>query len=193
MWIYVFQYVYVSVCVCLFRCICAGACVGVLLLCDVEGGGVCGGQLGRPHRRRITFPCVPGFTHTHPLHTHTYTHAYTHTNNSHTHVISLQICQVLQPPRAHHCRQCGKCVRKMDHHCPWINNCVGHENEVCVCVWCGGRCEGCPWIDNCVCAWLSLSLSLSARLPILRDVSIHHLLYHVPLVPRQGHHRPIHW
>ncbi|XP_065186626.1 palmitoyltransferase ZDHHC6-like [Sycon ciliatum] len=38
-------------------------------------------------------------------------------------------CQGFKPPRAHHCRSCGRCVMKMDHHCPWINSCVGHENH----------------------------------------------------------------
>ena len=28
-------------------------------------------------------------------------------------------CNRRRPPLAHHCRRCGQCVRKMDHHCPW--------------------------------------------------------------------------
>jgi len=38
-------------------------------------------------------------------------------------------CSSLKPDRAHHCRSCGTCVLKMDHHCPWVNNCVGFRNQ----------------------------------------------------------------
>ncbi|KAJ1929516.1 palmitoyltransferase for Vac8p [Tieghemiomyces parasiticus] len=38
-------------------------------------------------------------------------------------------CDGPKPDRAHHCSVCGACVLKMDHHCPWINNCVGHGNH----------------------------------------------------------------
>ncbi|XP_056639609.1 palmitoyltransferase ZDHHC6 [Diorhabda sublineata] len=38
-------------------------------------------------------------------------------------------CQGYKAPRSHHCRKCGRCVLKMDHHCPWINNCVGWGNH----------------------------------------------------------------
>lgn len=38
-------------------------------------------------------------------------------------------CLGTKPPRAHHCSICEKCVLKMDHHCPWIHNCVGHHNH----------------------------------------------------------------
>ncbi|CAL8068097.1 unnamed protein product [Calicophoron daubneyi] len=38
-------------------------------------------------------------------------------------------CGMYRPPRAHHCRICHRCVRRMDHHCPWINNCVGEYNQ----------------------------------------------------------------
>ncbi|RPB27075.1 zf-DHHC-domain-containing protein [Terfezia boudieri ATCC MYA-4762] len=37
-------------------------------------------------------------------------------------------CEAWKPPRCHHCRKCGRCVLRMDHHCPWTNNCVGYQN-----------------------------------------------------------------
>lgn len=37
-------------------------------------------------------------------------------------------CRQHKPDRTHHCSICDSCVLKMDHHCPWLNNCVGFYN-----------------------------------------------------------------
>lgn len=34
-------------------------------------------------------------------------------------LIPCQFCNVLKPPRAHHCRDCEMCYWNRDHHCIW--------------------------------------------------------------------------
>jgi palmitoyltransferase ZDHHC13/17 len=44
----------------------------------------------------------------------------------------LDICpewEIILTPRWRHCNICNKCVERFDHHCPYINNCVGYNNH----------------------------------------------------------------
>lgn len=38
-------------------------------------------------------------------------------------------CSNFRPPRSHHCKRCKQCVERMDHHCIWMNNCIGLGNH----------------------------------------------------------------
>jgi hypothetical protein len=37
-------------------------------------------------------------------------------------------CKIIRPERSHHCKECRKCILRMDHHCGILNTCVGYYN-----------------------------------------------------------------
>lgn len=38
------------------------------------------------------------------------------------------VCELHQPPRSVHCIKCNYCIAEFDHHCDWLNHCIGQRN-----------------------------------------------------------------
>ena len=51
------------------------------------------------------------------------------------------VCMAEKPFRSHHCRHCRRCVHMYDHHCSWLNNCIGAGSvHMYVCLYCRCSC-----------------------------------------------------
>lgn len=62
------------------------------------------------------------------LHIVQYTQYNPQESDSRKYLQFCDVCKGFKAPRSHHCRKCGRCVMKMDHHCPYLN-CVSQNFE----------------------------------------------------------------
>lgn len=66
------------------------------------------------------------------------------------------------PKSDRYCRRCCQIVRMKHHHCPWINNCVGGNNE--------------QYFIRFL--WFSLAVTIQSTAILIFNTYFHHHMYH---------------
>ncbi|XP_021697678.1 palmitoyltransferase ZDHHC15 isoform X1 [Aedes aegypti] len=72
-------------------------------------------------------------------------------------------CRLIKPDRAHHCSVCGVCVLKLDHHCPWVNNCINFTNYKYFILFLGYALLYCLYIAFTTVMYMEMIWSVSGR------------------------------
>ncbi|CAI4058209.1 hypothetical protein SKDZ_04G3450 [Saccharomyces kudriavzevii ZP591] len=44
--------------------------------------------------------------------------------------VQCSTCRITKPARSRHCSICNRCILVADHHCIWVNNCIGKGNYI---------------------------------------------------------------
>ncbi|XP_058126004.1 palmitoyltransferase ZDHHC15 [Anopheles ziemanni] len=72
-------------------------------------------------------------------------------------------CRLVKPDRAHHCSVCGVCVLKLDHHCPWVNNCINFTNYKYFILFLGYALLYCLYVALTTVAYMELIWTVSLK------------------------------
>lgn len=78
--------------------------------------------------------------------------------------VSKATCDLCQSPvnlNSKHCGYCDRCVEGFDHHCKWVNNCIGKANYRSFCLLIGSLLAAETTLCVC-CAWLTSQLVQSS-------------------------------
>eukprot|EP00929_Paragymnodinium_shiwhaense_P012829 TRINITY_DN120720_c0_g1_i1.p1 TRINITY_DN120720_c0_g1~~TRINITY_DN120720_c0_g1_i1.p1 ORF type:complete len:419 (+),score=53.61 TRINITY_DN120720_c0_g1_i1:201-1457(+) len=78
-------------------------------------------------------------------------------------------CGKFKPDRCHHCRVCKTCILKMDHHCPWIYNCVGFYNYKYFFLL--------LWYSMLDCHLIIWTMAESVQWAFMQDPELHHMFF----------------